>query len=502
MKGLPFVDAVAEVTGEAAVARARRLIEEADERREHPPEHPVVALIGGTGSGKSSLLNALAGASVSDVGTARPTTEEPIAWLPDTDLPWVDRLLDRFGVLDRVRDPAAPDLVVIDLPDTDSIREGHALAARWVLPRADVVVWVADPVKYHDARTAEMVARHRGPGLPGVVVVLNKSDLLRPDERTSVLDDLGSFARSLGWEGQVLPVAADPASGVPSGIDAVAGAVRASIGDYDPAQALEELALDAARESIPAGIEDVPTWEEVRSELVDRVVGGFAPEQVPPSLLQAARAEGSVRGGGPFGWALHALRHGSARDMASVARERHRRLVSAWEGSAGVAPTMAVAEQRFAAVAPFTPEGEWDRSAVGMGVRSIARDVVTSSVSELAIEPERWWWAGRVVAWAMAAVVVSAVVGALLIPDLVGVLVVVALVGGAVGVGVGGAAVASGSSAARRTWEGFREAVAAESAHAADAHLGSRYRAAAGPALHVAGMAGTLPGDDARRPML
>ena len=42
-------------------------------------QHTVVVLAGATGSGKSSLLNALAGESVSRVAPTRPTTDAPLA---------------------------------------------------------------------------------------------------------------------------------------------------------------------------------------------------------------------------------------------------------------------------------------------------------------------------------------------------------------------------------------------------------------------------------------
>ena len=49
-----------------------------------PGDAYVLALVGGTGVGKSSLLNALAGTSVSRASVRRPTTSHPIAWIPAT----------------------------------------------------------------------------------------------------------------------------------------------------------------------------------------------------------------------------------------------------------------------------------------------------------------------------------------------------------------------------------------------------------------------------------
>lgn len=58
---------------------AGRVLETADARYRLSGEHTVVALAGATGSGKSSLFNALAGANRSQVGPRRPTTAEPVA---------------------------------------------------------------------------------------------------------------------------------------------------------------------------------------------------------------------------------------------------------------------------------------------------------------------------------------------------------------------------------------------------------------------------------------
>jgi ribosome biogenesis GTPase A len=47
-----------------------------------PGDAYVLAFVGGTGVGKSSLLNALAGETVSPASVRRPTTSVPVAWVP------------------------------------------------------------------------------------------------------------------------------------------------------------------------------------------------------------------------------------------------------------------------------------------------------------------------------------------------------------------------------------------------------------------------------------
>src|SRR5919199_2531846 len=57
-----------------SVEQARAVAAKAGERLRLGDAHTVVALAGATGSGKSSLANALAGEPVSQVGLRRPTT--------------------------------------------------------------------------------------------------------------------------------------------------------------------------------------------------------------------------------------------------------------------------------------------------------------------------------------------------------------------------------------------------------------------------------------------
>ena len=59
---------------EALLTPARELSRRAGERLRLSGTHTVVALAGATGSGKSTLFNALAGAQISQSGVRRPTT--------------------------------------------------------------------------------------------------------------------------------------------------------------------------------------------------------------------------------------------------------------------------------------------------------------------------------------------------------------------------------------------------------------------------------------------
>jgi energy-coupling factor transporter ATP-binding protein EcfA2 len=184
------------------LADVSRVLEEATARHRLSLEHTVVAIAGASGSGKSALFNAIAGASFSEAGMRRPTTSMPVAcaWSGDA-----DGLLDRIGVQPRLRRrPSRPDdfephgLVLIDLPDHDSAATGRPEQVdRW-LRLVDAVVWVVDPEKYADAVLHEHYLRPLA-GYSGVTfVVLNQIDRLPGDVAGRVLDDLRRLLKEDG----------------------------------------------------------------------------------------------------------------------------------------------------------------------------------------------------------------------------------------------------------------------------------------------------------------
>ena len=74
------IDAAAALGLDVTSASAVR--DTARERLRFPADAYILAFAGGTGVGKSSLLNALAGQEVSAAGVRRPTTGDPVAWVP------------------------------------------------------------------------------------------------------------------------------------------------------------------------------------------------------------------------------------------------------------------------------------------------------------------------------------------------------------------------------------------------------------------------------------
>jgi GTP-binding protein EngB required for normal cell division len=172
------------------VPRARALLAKAGARAALG-DATVVALAGATGSGKSTLFNALSGAEVSKPGVRRPTTgvAHATTWGEDG----ADRLLDWLEVPRRHRHPPEPaldGLVLLDLPDHDSVRLEHRLEVDRLVGLVDVLVWVLDPEKYADAAVHD---RYLAPlaGHAGVLlVVLNQIDRLDAVAAKECLTDL------------------------------------------------------------------------------------------------------------------------------------------------------------------------------------------------------------------------------------------------------------------------------------------------------------------------
>ncbi|NNC39253.1 MAG: hypothetical protein HKN95_01070 [Acidimicrobiia bacterium] len=273
----------------------------------------VVALVGGTGSGKSSLLNALAGEEVAPTGAVRPTTERPLAWIPANPEPGLVRLLDDLAISDRVGHDSFGDLAVLDLPDTDSVLRSHRRMVESLLPRVDAVIWVLDPEKYNDRLLHRELLQPLGRYSSQFIFVLNQIDRLSPAEERQVIDDLH---RTLAADGildpLVLATAAAPVEGSPIGIARLS---RDLHGRFEAKQAVMTKVIADLREARDGVVEatgiglgegtsyDV-RWEAAADEVTGKLLDPMSGFE--PSALAAGRNAALVKGGGPLaalaGW--------------------------------------------------------------------------------------------------------------------------------------------------------------------------------------------------------
>lgn len=293
-----------------AVELARETLGRAGQRRALSADHTVVGFFGATGSGKSTLFNAIAGRELARTAVRRPTTSQPLAavWGEAGSGP----LLDWLDVSERhVVGPALSagkggragtgGLVLLDLPDLDSVSSGHREIAARMVGLVDVVVWVLDPQKYADAVLhqdfVQPLSRHGAVTL----TVLNQVDTLAEQDVAAVLGSLRELLirDGLPATGPSSPVAVSATTGRGTGqlrerITQLA-AVRAAAGQRlqaDVGHAARTLAAAAGR-GAPDGI-GKRSGERLAAELA-RAAG------VDPIADAAARSY-RLRAGRHTGW--------------------------------------------------------------------------------------------------------------------------------------------------------------------------------------------------------
>ncbi|MEW2414983.1 GTPase [Streptomyces sp. NPDC046866] len=267
------------------LAEAGRVLDEAAARRGLSAQHTVVAIAGATGSGKSTLFNALAGVPISETGLRRPTTAAPIA------CSWSDGaagLLDRLEIPGRLRrrpretteTGALRGLVLVDLPDLDSAVGAHREHVDRVLALVDAVVWVVDPEKYADAVLHERYLRPLAGHAEVTFVVLNQVDRLPGEAADLVLDDL---RRLLDEDGIALGEHDEPGATV-LGLSALTGEgvgeLRELLGQFtqERGAATRRIAADVDRAAdrmrplyVADGHPGPEIGEEARAEFEDRL---------------------------------------------------------------------------------------------------------------------------------------------------------------------------------------------------------------------------------------
>lgn len=124
----------------------------------------IVAFMGGTGVGKSSLLNRLAGKAIARAGVERPTSREvtlyhhhsvAIKHLPEH-LP-----LAQIKTAEHDNE-SRKHVIWIDMPDFDSTEQSNKHQVLEWLPHIDVLIYVVSPERYRDEKAWRMLLAEGG----------------------------------------------------------------------------------------------------------------------------------------------------------------------------------------------------------------------------------------------------------------------------------------------------------------------------------------------------
>lgn len=251
---------------ETVLLDAAETLERLSQRRELSTEHTVIGFFGATGSGKSTLFNAIAGQNIALSAPTRPTTstvqaaiweaegsEELLNWLGIDKRVYPQTLAlaaegeategnkatggvvapnavtePAPGLFNRIRRAVGGrgemrtrtgGLILLDMPDFDSVTTTNRDLAARMMRYVDVLVWVVDPQKYADA------VIHRDFMVPlaasgaQALCVLNQADKLAPAEVPAVLASLTRLLQAEGTEAHLLaaPIAVSARTG--EGVD-------------------------------------------------------------------------------------------------------------------------------------------------------------------------------------------------------------------------------------------------------------------------------------------
>ena len=343
---------------ETVLLDAAETLERLSQRRELSTEHTVIGFFGATGSGKSTLFNAIAGQNIALSAPTRPTTStvQAAIWEAEDS----EELLDWLGIDKRVYPQtqalaaegdategnevggnkaaggaAAPNavtepapglfnrirraiggrgemrtrtggLILLDMPDFDSVTTTNRDLAARMMRYVDVLIWVVDPQKYADA------VIHRDFMVPlaasgaQALCVLNQADKLAPAEVPAVLASLTRLLQAEGTEAHLLaaPIAVSARTG--EGVDVL----RDLLAQVAAAKSLSLQRTDAQLHATASQLRTYAGGEgtvlagayalEAEQKLVKACYASSQAEQV----LQAATASYRRAAGQHTGWIL------------------------------------------------------------------------------------------------------------------------------------------------------------------------------------------------------
>ncbi len=200
---------------EEARAERRKLLAQIDDyllpRLRESASPILVALVGSTGSGKSTLVNSIVGAQVSMTGIRRPTTNSPVLACHPDDIGWfaenvflptVPRVRQeglarsgRDGLLVLAASEGMPKgVALLDTPDIDSVVQAHRDFAHQFLDASDMWLFMTTATRYADAAVWDLLqhARDRGAALG---IVLSR---VNAESAPELIDHFGAMLEANG----------------------------------------------------------------------------------------------------------------------------------------------------------------------------------------------------------------------------------------------------------------------------------------------------------------
>ncbi len=384
------------------------IVERASARLRLSGEHTIVALAGATGSGKSSLFNALTDLELAGVGVRRPTTSWALAcsWGPDGAeqlLEWmgipVRHQVSRMSMLDRSSDDTKLDgLVLLDLPDHDSTEVSHHLEMDRLVNHADLLVWVLDPQKYADAAIHDRYIKPMATHKDVTLVVLNQIDRIPYEQRDSALADV---KRILSLEGlgdvPVIGVSATRGDGIDDLKREMARRIRAKAAAKGRLGAdISIVAKDLAEAS---GVAEVPGIGAADRAALDKALIDCAGvPQVVEAIASSTSRRASIATGWPLTRWLGRLRRDPLKNlsveadlsMSALARSSIPTATSVQKASAEIA-IRDLAEK--ASVGVGKPWSDAIRAASTSRSADIADSLDQAIVgTDLGVAKPAWWW--------------------------------------------------------------------------------------------------------------
>ena len=408
------------------LAPAHLVLQRAGERSQLSAEHTVVALAGATGTGKSTLFNLLVGSEVARTSQQRPTTAFPLAAVAES--PEIAggsaALLEWLGVRERHElsvSPSHPNgLVLLDLPDHDSVVAEHRLRADHVTERADLLVWVTNPQKYADA---VLHSRYLVP-LEGhedsVVVVLNQLDRLTPAEAAECLADLTGLVRTDGLRARVIGTSARTREGLAQ-LDAL---VNRAVERREAATARLTADLRHAASGLLAALPETPPDARALTDARKNLLAALEHAAGIPLVVDAVRRSSFRDAAAHTGWPptrwVQRLRTDPLRTLGlrPAMPDRHVEVPPSPELTRSSLPTASPAVRAqvatstrtyVAAAAAALPAQAQERvNARAVAASSSIVDALDRAVVRtVEVRPARWWGFVNVVQWLVLAAAIA-----------------------------------------------------------------------------------------------